>query len=159
MKKLSVCLWVDNQAEEMAKFYSTVFKDFKRLDVTKYTADNPSDKKVGSVMTTNFEINGIEFMALNGGPYFKMNEAISIMIHCENQKEVDYYFEKLSAVPESEQCGWVKDKFGLSWQVIPTILNKLVSDPDKEKSKRAMEAMLKMKKLDIQKLQDAFDGK
>ncbi len=152
-------MWVDNQAEEVAQFYTSVFKNSKRLDKAEYLTDTPSHKEIGSVMTTRFEINGIEFMALNGGPLFKFTEATSFVINCETQEEIDYYWEKLSAIPESEQCGWLKDKFGVSWQVVPTQLGKLMSDPDKEKSKRTMDAMLKMKKMDIQKLQDAHDGK
>ncbi len=154
-------LWFDNQAEEAAKFYCSIFKHSKILGNEKYTeaGHDITGGKPGSVMVVEFEIEGQHFTALNGGPIFKFNEAVSFIIDCKSQEEVDYYWEKLSAVPASEQCGWLKDKFGVSWQVVPDILTKLVSDKDRVKADRTTVAMLKMKKLDIQALQDAHDGK
>lgn len=159
MKQLVTCLWLDAEAEEMVKFYKSIFKDnFKKGDKTYYTTDSPSNKPIGSVLTYEFEIFGQRFMALNGGADFKFNEAVSFVIDCEDQEEVDYYWEALSAVPESEVCGWLKDKFGVSWQINPKRLNEMIKSDDKEAAKRAMDAMLKMKKLIIADLEKAYNG-
>ncbi len=149
MQKISTCLWFDNEAEEAAKFYTTVFKNSKVLNTVKYTADTPSHKPIGSVLTVSFEINGQRFLGLNGGPEFKFNEAVSFIVSCEDQAEIDYHWNKLSAVPKSEVCGWCKDKFGVSWQIIPSNKGELITTP------KAMEAMLKMKKIDIKALEEA----
>jgi predicted 3-demethylubiquinone-9 3-methyltransferase (glyoxalase superfamily) len=147
--KIYPCLWFDNEAEEAAKFYTSVFKDSKILSTVPYLSETPSDKPKGSVMLVDFELNGLQFTALNGGPFFKISEAISFVIECKDQEEIDYYWEKLSAVPESEQCGWVKDKFGVSWQIIPDNMGELIT------SEAGMKAMLNMKKIDIAKLKEA----
>ncbi len=161
MQKITSCLWFDRQAEEAAKFYTSIFKNSKIGKVTRYdeAGSKASGQPVGSVMTVTFELNGQEFTGLNGGPIFKFTEAISLVVNCENQQEVDYYWEKLSAGGEEVQCGWLKDKFGLSWQIVPTVLQELISSSDSQKSHRVMEAMLKMVKLDIAGLQRAAEGK
>lgn len=153
-QKIVPCLWFDDQAEEAAKFYCSVFKNSKLGTITRYpkAAEEVSGKPAGSVMTVEFEISGQKFLALNGGPIFKFSEAVSFIVDCEDQAEVDYFWEKLSARPESEQCGWCKDKFGLSWQIVPKGTDELVT-----KSEKAMTAMLKMKKLDLAELQKAAD--
>ena len=156
MQKITPFLWFDNNAEEAANFYVSVFKNAKLLKVARYGDAGPGPK--GSVMTVEFELHGQEFVALNAGPSFKFTEAISFVVNCETQEEVDYYWERLSEGGEKSRCGWLKDKFGLSWQVTPTILGKLMADKDPEKSKRVMEAMLKMDKLDIEPLQRAYEG-
>lgn len=162
ISKLTPCLWLDGTAEPAAKFYTGVFKNSRITDTAYYldTGKEHHGQEAGSVMTVAFEIEGQSFLALNGGPIFKISEAISFQIDCETQEEVDYYWEKLGAGgdPESQVCGWLKDQFGVSWQVVPTILPKLLMDPNKEKAKRAMAAMMQMKKLEIAKLQAAFDG-
>lgn len=155
MQKITPFLWFDTQAEEAVNFYISVFKDSQIGEVARFTED--SHGQVGSVMTASFQLFGQEFSALNGGPYFKFTEAISFLVNCEDQAEVDYYWEKLSEGGEKSQCGWLKDKFGLSWQIVPTILGKLMSDPDPEKAKRVTEAMLKMTKLDIAELKRASE--
>ena len=157
MQKITPFLWFDNNAEEAMKFYTSIFKNSKVGRVTRYGDAGPGPK--GSVMTAEFELNGQQFVALNGGPVFKFTEAISFVVNCESQQEVDYFWEKLTAGGQEVECGWLKDKFGLSWQIVPTILPKLLSDPDPAKSQRAMKAMLKMKKIDIAGLQRAYDGK
>jgi len=149
MSKMSICLWFDSQAEDAAKFYTSVFKDGKILSTVPYIVDTPSNKPKGSVMLVNFEVNGLEFIALNGGTFFKISEAISLVVNCKDQEEIDYYWEKLSAVKESEQCGWCKDKFGVSWQIVPENMGDLI------KSEKAMQVMLEMKKIDIKALQEA----
>ncbi len=161
MPKISNCLWFDKQAEEAANYYISVFPNSKIKEITHYDAASSKVAQMpeGSVLTVSFDLDGQEFMGLNGGPAFKFNEAISFIIDCEDQAEVDKYWEKLSAVPESEQCGWCKDKFGVSWQIVPKVLNELLSDPDKEKASRVMTAMLQMHKLDVAKLQAAAEGK
>lgn len=159
-QKLITCIWVDDTAEEMVSFYKSVFKEnFKEGDKTFYNTKTPSNKPIGSILTYEFEIFGNRFMALNGGADFKPNEAISFIIDCEDQKEVDYYWEALSAHPENEVCGWLKDKFGISWQINPIRLNEMIKSQDKEAAKRAMDAMLQMKKLDIEALEKAYKGK
>jgi predicted 3-demethylubiquinone-9 3-methyltransferase (glyoxalase superfamily) len=151
MQKISPFLWFDKEAEEAANFYVSVFKNSKLGTVVCYdtAAAKASGQPEGSVLTVSFELEGTNFTALNGGPIFKFTEAISFVITCEDQAEIDYYWEKLSAVPESEQCGWLKDKYGVSWQVVPKELDELIKTPG------GMQAMLKMKKLNIQELKDA----
>jgi len=157
MQKISPFLWYDHQAEEAMNLYVSLFKHAKVLNVTRYGDAGPGPK--GSVMTANFELEGQKFTALNGGPQFKFTEAISFVVNCETQEEVDYLWEKLTADGGQESmCGWLKDKFGLSWQIVPTILSELFQDKDPEKSKRVMQAMLQMKKMDIAKLKQAYDG-
>ena len=151
---ITPCMWFDGEAEEAAKFYVTLFPDSHIDKVVKAPADFPSGKK-GDVLVVDFTLMGRKFSGLNGGPYFKFNEAVSFTIPCENQAEVERYWKALSAVPESEQCGWVKDRYGLSWQIVPTMLYRLLADPDRAKAGRVMEAMLKMKKLDIVALERA----
>jgi predicted 3-demethylubiquinone-9 3-methyltransferase (glyoxalase superfamily) len=159
---ITPCLWFDSQAEEAARFYTGIFKNSRIGTITRY---GEAGREVhggtpGTVMTVEFELNGQPFTALNGGPHFKFNEAISFQIMCRTQEEVDHYWNKLSegGDPKAQQCGWLKDKYGLSWQVVPTVLVEMMSHPDREKSGRAMEAMLKMKKLDIAALKRAFEG-
>jgi predicted 3-demethylubiquinone-9 3-methyltransferase (glyoxalase superfamily) len=149
MQKITTCLWFDNEAEEAAKFYTSIFKDSQIINTVKYMTETPSDKPLGSVMLVEFDLAGRRFTGLNGGPHFKFNEAISFPIACEDQAEIDYFWEKLSAVPASEQCGWVKDKFGVSWQIIPKNMSELITTPAK------MQAMLKMKKIIIAELEKA----
>ena len=163
MQKISPCLWFDKEAEEAANFYVSVFKGSKIGDVTRYGKEGYEihGKEAGTVMTVEFEIEGQKFLALNGGPIFKFNEAISFQVHCEIQEEVDYYWEKLSegGDKKAQVCGWLKDKYGLSWQIVPTILPKMLKDKDTEKSQRVMKAMLQMHKLDVQTLIKAYEGK
>jgi predicted 3-demethylubiquinone-9 3-methyltransferase (glyoxalase superfamily) len=160
--KITPCLWFDDQAEEAAKFYTGIFRNSKILQTARYGAAGRevTKKPAGSVMTVAFELDGQEFTALNGGPIFKFNEAISFQVNCDTQEEVDYYWEKLSegGDPKAQQCGWLKDKYGASWQVVPVILRELVGDPDSDKSERAMAAMLKMKKINIAELKRAYAG-
>lgn len=155
MQQITPFLWFDNQAEEAAKFYVSIFKNSKIAGVTRYGEAGPGPQ--GSVMTVTFELGGQEFIALNGGPHFKFTEAISFSVDCKTQEEVDEFWRRLSEGGEEGQCGWLKDKYGLSWQINPTILGEMLSDPDPEKSKRVMEAMLKMKKIDIGRLKQAYD--
>jgi len=155
MKRITPFLWFDGKAEEAMNFYVSVFKNSKVGSVTRYGEGGPGPK--GSVMTATFELDGQEFMALNGGPEFKFTEAISFYVNVETQEEVDELWEKLSKGGQQGQCGWLKDKFGLSWQVVPSILGKLLRDKDAEKSKRVMKAMLQMQKIDIKKLKQAYD--
>jgi predicted 3-demethylubiquinone-9 3-methyltransferase (glyoxalase superfamily) len=155
MKKITPFLWFDNNVGEAIDFYTSIFKDSKVMHVTRYGDAGPGPK--GSVMTATFELEGQKFMALNGGPHFKFTEAISFFVNCETQAEVDEYWEKLSAGGKTSQCGWLKDKFGLSWQIVPEILGQLLSDPDPKKSQSVMQAMLKMTKLDIAALKQAAD--
>jgi len=161
MQKISPCLWFDDKAEEAAKFYTSVFKDSKIGDVTRYGKEGYEihGKEEGTVMTVEFEIEGQKFLALNGGPIFKFNEAISFQVYCETQEEVDYHWEKLSegGDEKAQQCGWLKDKYGVSWQIVPTILMKMLKDKDSEKSQRVMKAMLQMHKLDISTLKKAYE--
>lgn len=161
MNKIVPCLWFDNQGEEAAKFYASIFKNAKIKGEDYYgeSGAEVSGMPKGQVMTVDFELEGQSFLALNGGPAFKFNEAVSFIINCDDQAEVDYFWEKLTADGGQEvQCGWLKDKFGLSWQVVPTILNKLAGDPDKEKGERVMKAMLQMKKIVIADLENAYKG-
>ena len=160
VQKITPCLWFDDQAEEAARFYTAIFKNSKIFLISRYgeAGQEVHGKAPGTVMTVAFELDGQTFTALNGGPYFKFNEAISLQINCETQKDVDYYWEKLSegGDEKAQQCGWLKDKYGLSWQVVPTVLVEMIQDPDAEKSGRAMTAMLKMKKIDIAELKRAY---
>lgn len=161
MQKITPNLWFDSQAEEAAKLYTSVFKNSKIKNIARYpkSAEEVSGKKAGSVMTVSFQIEGQDFLALNGGPQFKFSEAISFIVSCEDQPEVDEFWEKLTADGGEEgPCGWCKDKFGLSWQIVPTALGEMLSDPDAGKRERAMAAMLKMKKIDIKKLEQARDA-
>ena len=157
MQKITPCLWFDRQAEEAARFYCSVFKDSKLGKISYYGDAMPMPKD--TVLTVTFSLMGQEYMALNGGPEFKFTDAISLIVHCEDQKEIDYYWRKLSAVTESEQCGWLKDKFGLSWQVVPYDMDDLLDDEDPVRSARVMKAVLGMKKLDMAEIQRAYDGK
>lgn len=161
MQKITPCLWFDTQAEEAANFYVSVFKDGKIGKTMRYDEASAkiSGQPAGSLLTVEFEIMGQKFMGMNGGPLFKFSEAVSFMIDCQDQVEVDYYWDALIADGGAEsQCGWLKDKFGLSWQVVPSILDELLTDPDSVKAGRVMQAMLEMKKLDIQRLKNAYDG-
>jgi predicted 3-demethylubiquinone-9 3-methyltransferase (glyoxalase superfamily) len=160
--KVAPCLWFDNQAEEAAKFYVSIFKNSKIVTVARYPKAGQEIHKrpVGSVMTVAFELSGQPFTALNGGPVFTFNEAVSLQVYCDTQEEIDYYWDKLSkgGDPKAQQCGWLKDKYGLSWQVVPKALADLFADHESEKAQRAMEAMLRMKKIDIDQLERAAVG-
>jgi predicted 3-demethylubiquinone-9 3-methyltransferase (glyoxalase superfamily) len=156
MQKITTFLWFDDQAEEAAKHYISIFKNAKISNVARYGGAGPGPK--GTVMTVQFQLEGHDFVALNGGPRFKFTEAISLVVNCESQQEVDELWEKLSAGGQPSQCGWLKDKYGLSWQIVPTALGKMLQDPDPAKSKRVMEAMLQMRKLDIARLKEAYEG-
>lgn len=162
IQKITPCLWFDNQAEEAAIFYTSIFKNAKIGRMTRYGKEGFEihGRPEGTVMTAEFELDGQAFTALNGGPIFKFNEAVSFQVHCETQEEVNYYWEKLSEGGDknAQQCGWLKDKYGLSWQVVPRLLIELLSDPDPEKAQRTMKAMLQMKKIDIEKIKRAYDG-
>jgi predicted 3-demethylubiquinone-9 3-methyltransferase (glyoxalase superfamily) len=153
MQKITPFLWFDNQAEEAAKFYTSIFKNSKIGKIARYGDAGPGPK--GSVMIVEFQLEGQVFVALNGGPLFKFTEAISFVVNCNTQAEVDKFWKKLSAGGKEVQCGWLKDKYGLSWQIVPTVLGELVNDKDAAKSQRVMQAMLKMVKLDIKKLKQA----
>ena len=159
MQKITPFLWFDSQAEEAVNFYVSLFKNSKIINIARYeeAGAKASGKPVGLAMVVDFELEGQPFHALNGGPVFKFTEAISFMVNCTTQEEVDYYWEKLSADPNAEQCGWLKDKYGLSWQIVPKQLGELMSDKDPVKAGRVMQAMLQMKKIDIKKLQHAHD--
>lgn len=157
MQKITPFLWFNDQAEEAVNFYTSIFKNSKILNVARYGEAGPGPK--GSVMTVVFQLNDQEFIALNGGPLFKFTEAISFVVNCETQEEVDDLWEKLSVGGEKSECGWLKDKYGLSWQIVPTVLGELLSDPDPEKSQRVMKAMLQMKKIDIKTLKQAYAQK
>ena len=156
MQKITPCLWFDSQAEDAMKFYTSIFKNSKIGRVTRYGDAGPGPK--GTAMSATFELEGQEFMALNGGPQFKFSPAISFFVNCKTQEEVDELWEKLSAGGKTERCGWLTDKFGLSWQVIPTILGELLRDKDPAKSQRVMKAMLQMDKIDIAALKRASAG-
>jgi predicted 3-demethylubiquinone-9 3-methyltransferase (glyoxalase superfamily) len=160
-QKITPFLWFDSQAEEAANFYVSIFQQSRIGAITRYDDEGSkaSGRPKGSVMTVEFELDGQKFIALNGGPHFKFTEAISLFVNCENQKEVDYLWEKLSAGGQEVECGWLKDRFGLSWQVVPTGLLEMLQDKDLEKSKRTMAAMLTMKKLDVDALKKAYDGR
>jgi predicted 3-demethylubiquinone-9 3-methyltransferase (glyoxalase superfamily) len=153
IQRITPFLWFDHQAEEAARFYVSIFPNSKVVKVLRYGETGPGP--AGSVMTVEFQLEGQTFAALNGGPHFKFTEAISFVVNCQKQDEVDAYWEKLSAGGAEIECGWVKDRFGLSWQIVPTALFELLSDPDPKKSQRVMKAMLAMKKLDIKALKQA----
>ena len=163
IQKIAPCLWFDHQAEEAAKFYVAIFKNSRIGTISRYgeAGREIHARQPGSVMTVEFELDGQSFTALNGGPLFKFTEAISFQVNCETQEEVDHFWEKLTAGgdPASQQCGWLKDQFGVSWQIVPSVLSALMSGPDPAKSARAMNALLQMKKLDIAALKRAYDGK
>jgi predicted 3-demethylubiquinone-9 3-methyltransferase (glyoxalase superfamily) len=161
MQKITPFLWFNDNAEEAVKFYTSIFKNSKIGKIARYdeAGEKVAGRPAGSVMTVEFELEGQDFIALNGGPHFKFTEAISFVVNCKTQAELDYYWEKLTAGGEEVQCGWLKDKFGLSWQIVPTVLGELLSSKDAAESQRVMEAMLKMVKLDIKKLQAAAAGK
>ena len=156
MQKITPFLWFDHEAEEAMHFYASIFKNSKINKVVRYGDAGPGPK--GTVMTADFEIEGQTFTALNGGPLFKFNESVSFVVNCETQAEVNELWEKLSAGGKTSQCGWLKDKFGLSWQIVPTVLPELLSDPDPAKSQCVMRAMLQMTKIDIAKLRAAYAG-
>jgi predicted 3-demethylubiquinone-9 3-methyltransferase (glyoxalase superfamily) len=157
MPKITPFLWFDGQAEEAAKHYVSIFPNSKILTTTRYGAAGPGPK--GSVMTVDFELDGRRFTALNGGPEFKFNESVSFVIECKTQKEVDTYWEKLLDGGQESQCGWLKDRFGLSWQVTPVALLEMIGDPDPKKVARVMEVMMTMRKLEIEPLKRAYEGK
>jgi len=156
MQKITTFLWFDNQAEEAANYYVSIFKNSKLLAVARYGDSGPGPK--GTVMTVKFQLEGQEFVALNGGPLFKFSEAISLLVNCESQREVDELWERLSAGGEPSRCGWLKDKFGLSWQIVPVGLQRLLQGTDPAGSRRVMEALMKMGKLDIAKLTRAYES-
>ena len=156
MKRPYTCLWFDGQAEEAARFYTSIFPNSKINEVARYPDAMP--EMAGKVLTVMFEINGEQYMALNGGPEFSFSEAFSIVVPCESQAEVDEFWSKLTAGGEESMCGWLKDRFGLSWQIVPTALGEMMSDPDPRKAGRVTEAMLKMRKLDVAVLRQAYDS-
>ncbi len=160
--KITPCLWFDSQGEDAARFYTSIFRNSRIVTISRYTEAGKEvhGRAAGTAMTVAFELDGQGFTALNGGPLFKFNEAISFQVYCETQEEVDHYWSKLSEGGDSraQQCGWLKDKFGVSWQVVPRTLVEMMSDPDAEKSGRAMKAMLQMKKIDIAALERAYAG-
>ncbi|HTF88832.1 MAG TPA: VOC family protein [Planctomycetota bacterium] len=162
VKSITPCLWFEDQAEQAAQYYTGIFKDSKIGLITKYgeAGQEIHKRPPGSVMTVAFELAGHEFTALNAGPAFKFNEAISFQVNCETQEDIDYYWEKLGAGgdPKARQCGWLKDKYGVSWQIVPTIIPEIFKNPDSEGYSRAMMAMMKMKKLDIAELKKAAAG-
>jgi predicted 3-demethylubiquinone-9 3-methyltransferase (glyoxalase superfamily) len=155
MQKITPFLWFDDQAEEAMNFYVSLFKNSKVVSITRYGDEGPGPK--GTVMVASFQLDGQEFLALNGGPQFTFSPAVSFVVNCETQSEVDEFWEKLSQGGEKNQCGWLQDKYGLSWQVVPTILSKLLQDKDAEKSGRVMKAMLQMTKIDINGLKQAYE--
>ena len=159
MQRITPCLWLNDQAEEAAHFYVSLFRNSKIKSITRYGEEGPAiaGRPTGTVMTVVFELEGQEFIALNGGPHFKLTEAISFVIKCTTQAEVDEWWEKLSAGGEKSQCGWLKDKYGLSWQVVPVVLGEMLSDQDARKAGRVMQAMLQMTKIDIKGLKQAYD--
>ena len=162
IQKITTNLWFDTQAEQAAKFYASIFKNSKIGRITHYGKEGHEIHGIseGTVMTVEFQLEGQEFVALNGGPQFKFTEAISFIVNCESQEELDYFWEKLSegGDEKAQVCGWLKDKYGVSWQIIPTALTEMLSDPDPEKSARVMNAMLQMKKIDIKTLKQAYEG-
>jgi predicted 3-demethylubiquinone-9 3-methyltransferase (glyoxalase superfamily) len=162
IQKITPCLWFDDQAEEAAKFYTAIFNNSQIVSMTRYgeAGHEVHGRPAGTVMTVAFELDGHAFTALNGGPMFKFNEAISFQVSCETQEELDYYWERLSegGDREAQQCGWLKDKYGASWQVIPNVLLEMLTNPDSKKSQRVMKSMLQMKKIDIEELKRAYDG-
>jgi len=161
MQKITTFLWFDGQAEEAAQYYVSIFKNSRIVGTTHYDeeASTAAGRPKGSVMTVEFDLDGQRFTALNGGPVFKLTEAISLVVSCENQTEIDYFWEKLSAGGQEVECGWLKDRYGLSWQVMPDSLMEMLRSKDPEKSRRVMAAVLKMKKLDVAVLTKAYEGR
>lgn len=155
MQRITPFLWFDDKAEEAMNFYTSIFEDSQIVSVTRYGEAGPAAK--GTAMSATFRLNGQEFIALNGGPRFTFTEAISLFVTCETQQEVDELWEKLSEGGETQQCGWLRDKYGLSWQIVPTVLGEMLQDADAEKSRRVMEAMLQMDRLDVQTLRQAYE--
>jgi predicted 3-demethylubiquinone-9 3-methyltransferase (glyoxalase superfamily) len=162
IQKISPCLWFDDQAEQAANFYTTIFPNSKVCKMSRYGEECPKLKSrpPGSVMSVAFELEGQSFHAINGGPRFKFNEAVSFMVNCDSQEEIDYYWERLSegGAPKAQQCGWLKDQYGASWQIVPRVLHEMMTDPDPAKSQRVMDAMLTMQKIDLNALKRAFSG-
>jgi len=156
MQKITPFLWFNNQAEEAMNYYTSIFKNSKVVSIVRYGEEGPGAK--GTVMTASFKIEGQDFVALNGGPQFNFTEAISFVVNCENQEEIDYYWGKLSEGGEENGPGWIKDKYGLSWQIVPLILSEMLGDEDPEKSGRVMAAMMQMTKMDIKKLKQAYEN-
>jgi predicted 3-demethylubiquinone-9 3-methyltransferase (glyoxalase superfamily) len=152
-QKITTFLWFDKNAEEAANFYVSVFKNGRIVGITRYTESGPGAKD--SVMTVDFELEGVRYTALNGGPHFKFNEAMSLVVHCQNQEEIDYYWEKLSEGGQISECGWLKDKFGVAWQIVPDVLLELIGDSDRAKVDRVMRAMMQMKKLEVKGIEQA----
>jgi predicted 3-demethylubiquinone-9 3-methyltransferase (glyoxalase superfamily) len=163
VNRISPCLWFADQAEQAANFYTSIFKDSRIVNITRYGTAGVEvhHRPAGSVMTVDFDLNGVRFTALNGGPVFTFNEAVSFQIICDTQEEVDYFWDKLKegGDPRAQQCGWLKDKFGLSWQVVPDGMHEMLKDPESEGASRAMSAMMQMKKLDLRELKNAHAGK
>jgi predicted 3-demethylubiquinone-9 3-methyltransferase (glyoxalase superfamily) len=159
-QKVTPCLWFDSQAEDAAKAYVAIFENSRILRTSRYGKEGHQihGREAGSVMTVEFEIEGQRFVALNGGPHFKLNEAVSFQVHCETQEEIDYFWSRLAEGGEEGPCGWLKDRFGLSWQVVPKVLPDMLMDPDSEKSGRVTNAFLQMKKFDIAALKRAYEG-
>src|SRR5437764_10513821 len=157
MQKITPFLWFDNQAEGAARFYASIFQNSNVGTIIRYGEAGPGPK--GTAMTVTFKLDGTEFIGLNGGPHFKFSEAISFVVSCKTQREVDYYWEKLSAGGEKGRCSWLKDKYGVSWQIVPRALGEMLQDKDPEKSKRVMQAMLQMSKIDMKRLQEAYKQK
>jgi predicted 3-demethylubiquinone-9 3-methyltransferase (glyoxalase superfamily) len=156
-QKITTCLWFDNNAEDAIDFYLSIFKDSRLLSATRYGDKGPGPK--GSLLAATFQIEGQEFSVINGGPAFKLSEAVSLVVNCATQAEVDALWDKLGDGGQHQQCGWLKDKFGLSWQIIPSVLFEMLQDPDREKADRVMQAMLQMTKIDIARLRQAYDGR
>jgi predicted 3-demethylubiquinone-9 3-methyltransferase (glyoxalase superfamily) len=161
MQKIYPCLWFDDQAEEAVNFYVSVFKNSKFGNIARYTEDTAkaSGRPKGSVLTVTFQLEGQDFLALNGGPEFTFSQAISLVVNCETQKEVDTLWEKLSEGGEKQQCGWLKDKYGVSWQIVPSVLGNFIVDKDAKRSERVLSALMTMEKIDIEGLRRAFEGK
>lgn len=157
MQRTTPCLWFDRQAEEAANFYVSVFRNSRILDLTRYGEGAPMP--AGTVLTVRFELDGQAYVALNGGPHFNFSPAISFVVNCASQQEVDHFWDQLSAHKDQEQCSWLQDKYGVSWQIVPTVLPQMLGDPNPARSQRVMTALLSMKKLDIAALQRAFDGR
>lgn len=159
MQKITPCLWFDNQAEEGVNFYISIFKNSKILNVARYGEEGAkvSGRPKGTVMTVTFQLEGQQFMALNGGPVFTFSPAISFIVNCETQEEVDRLWDKLSEGGEKQRCGWIKDKYGVSWQIVPTILGEMLQDKDARKSEKVMNALFQMKKIDIEGLKQAYE--
>ncbi len=157
MQRITPCLWFDTQAEEAARFYVSIFKNSKIGAISRYGEAGPGP--AGSVMTVTFQLDGQEFMGLNGGPIFKFNEAVSFVVNCENQQEVDEMWSKLSSGGQEVQCGWLKDRYGVSWQIVPKIVGELMKDPDPAKTPRVMAAIMQMKKLSVEGLKRAYEGR